>query len=55
MGGLGVLRTCSYDSFGSMLTETDPRGVVMKYEYDGAGNRTKLIRDFGGPLERETS
>jgi len=35
-------------------TETDPRGVVTKYEYDANGNQTKIILDFGGPLENAT-
>lgn len=34
-----------------LATETNPLGVVTKYEYDANGNRIKLIRDFGGPLE----
>lgn len=38
-----------------METETDPCGVVTKYEYDGNGNLTKIIRDFGGPLENTTA
>ena len=35
----------------SLETETNPLGVVTKYEYDGHGNRTRIIRDSGGPME----
>ena len=36
-------------------TETDLLGVVTRYEYDGNGNRTRIIRDFGGSLENTTT
>jgi RHS repeat-associated protein len=38
-----------------METETDPCGVVTKYQYDANGNRTAVIRDFGGPLQNTTA
>ena len=40
---------------GRIETETNPLGVVTRYEYDENGNRTKLIRDFGGVLENATT
>lgn len=36
-------------------TETNPLGVVTRYEYDGNGNRTRIVRDSGGPLENATT
>jgi len=36
-------------------TETNPLGVVTKYEYDAKGNQTKMIRDYGGALANTTS
>jgi len=36
-------------------TETDPLGVITRYEYDAYGNQKKVTRDFGGPLENTTS
>ena len=36
-------------------TETNPLGVVTKYEYDGNGNQTAIIREFGGALENRSS
>ena len=38
-----------------VATETNPLGVVTRYEYDTNGNLTRLIRDSGGPLENATS
>lgn len=36
-------------------TETNPLGIVTKYEYDDRGNQTAIIKDFGGPLESTTA
>jgi len=36
-------------------TETNPLGVVTKYEYDTNGNLVKLIKDFAGSLENTTT
>ena len=36
-------------------TETNPLGIVQKFEYDSRGNLAKLIWDFGGPLENTIS
>ena len=35
-------------------TEKDPLGRITKYEYDANGNETKIIQDYGGPLQNET-
>lgn len=36
-------------------SSTDPLGIMAKNEYDASGNRTRLIRDFGGPSQRATT
>ncbi len=36
-------------------SETDPLGVVTRFDYDGRGNPIRLIRDAGGPLENVTT
>ena len=36
-------------------TETDPMDVVTKYQYDGNGNQTTIISDYGGPSENTTT
>lgn len=36
-----------------VVTETDPKDIVTKYEYDSKGRKIKIIKDFGGPLENE--
>lgn len=38
-----------------METETNPLGVVTRYEYNSDGNLIRLIRDFGGSLENTTT
>ena len=53
---LGNTWTYSYIAGAYLLeTETNPLGIVTKYEYDGKGNQTAMIRDFGGPLENRSS
>jgi RHS repeat-associated protein len=53
---LGNVWTYTYIAGTDLLeTETNPLGVVTKYEYDGNGNQTAIIRDFGGPLENRSS
>jgi len=48
--------TYTYGAVANLLeTETDPLGVVTKYEYDAYGNQTKLIREFGGALGNTTT
>jgi len=37
------------------ITETNPSGVVTRYEYDGYGNLIRRIRDSGGSLENTTT
>lgn len=36
-------------------TTINPFGMVTKYEYDSNGNRTRIIKDFGGSFETTTS
>ena len=38
-----------------MITETNPSGVVTRYEYDGYGNLIRRIRDSGESLENTTT
>lgn len=53
---LGNTWTYTYISGTDLLeTETNPLGVVTKYEYDNNGNQTKIMRDFGGSLENTTT
>jgi RHS repeat-associated protein len=53
---LGNTWTYTYIAGTDLLaTETNPLGVVTKYEYDGNGNQTAIIRDFGGPLQNRSS
>jgi RHS repeat-associated protein len=52
---LGNTWTYTYIAGTDLLaTETNPLGVVTKYEYDGKGNQTAIIRDFGGALENRS-
>lgn len=53
---LGNTWTYSYIAGADLLeTGTNSLGVVTKYEYDGNGNETAIIRDFGGSLENRSS
>jgi len=53
---LGNTWTYSYVAGTDLVeTETNPLGVVTKYEYDTNGNLIKLIKDFAGSLENTTS
>ncbi len=38
-----------------IATEANPLGVVVKYDYDAAGNLVKLTRDYHGSLENITT
>lgn len=53
---LGNIWTYIYVAGADWLeTETNPLGVVTKYEYDANGNVIRMIQDFGGPLQNVTS
>jgi RHS repeat-associated protein len=36
----------SYDSWGRVLTETDPLDVITRYSYDGRGNVIRTVADY---------
>lgn len=41
-----LVSTTAYDADGSVLSTTDPRGLVTRMEYDAAGRTTKVIKNY---------
>jgi len=55
-GPLGNVTTYTYDTnHNKISTITDPLGNTSKLEYDSSGGITKIIKDYGGALEHETT
>jgi RHS repeat-associated protein len=45
----------TYDATGRRVTTTDPKGYVTREQYDGIGQRTQFIEDFGGANQRSVT
>ncbi|MFN0012210.1 MAG: RHS repeat-associated core domain-containing protein [Phycisphaerales bacterium] len=41
-----LVSSTTYDTDGSVLETTDPRGLKMRFEYDKAGRKTKEIKNY---------
>jgi YD repeat-containing protein len=54
---INVTTTYTYDQYGEVLTQTDPKGMVTKYVYDGQGDRTSTIQNYvsGGGSDSQTN
>ncbi len=50
-----IVTSYTYDAADRRVSTTDPKGYVTREQYDGIGQRTALIEDFGGADQRSVS